>query len=92
LHKLDCLGSHRRMDVYDFLVEKAKELESQPTVIPTLVTGDDLIAVGMKPGPQLGAALAEIREKQLLDELRTRDEALEWVKAQKTPNTKNQTT
>jgi poly(A) polymerase len=80
LHRLDCLGSHRRLDVYDFLVERAKELEHQPEIIPPLLTGDDLIAMGLKPGPGMGQLLAEIREKQLEDELRTSEEAREWAK------------
>ena len=45
LHRLDCLGSHRRLDVYDFLVEKAEELEAQPEIRPPLLTGNDLIAI-----------------------------------------------
>jgi poly(A) polymerase len=80
LHRLDCLGSHRRLDVYDFLVKKAKELENQPEILPPLLTGEDLIAMGFKPGPAMGELLAEIREKQLEDELRTSEEAKEWAK------------
>lgn len=80
LHRLDCLGSHGRLDVYDFLREKAVELERQPEVRPPLLTGHDLIALGMKPGPAMGALLAEIREKQLQDELKTPDQAREWAK------------
>jgi tRNA nucleotidyltransferase/poly(A) polymerase len=80
LHRLDCLGSHRRLDVYEFLVEKAKELENQPEIRPPLVKGDDLLALGMKPGPALGALLAEIREKQLQDELKTPAQAMEWAR------------
>jgi poly(A) polymerase len=80
LHRLDCLGSHRRLDVYDFLVQQAKELENQPQIRPPLLKGADLIGLGMKPGPGMGAMLEEIREKQLQDELRTADEALEWVR------------
>jgi hypothetical protein len=34
----------------------------------------------MKPGPKLGALLAELREKQLQDELRTPAEARSWAK------------
>jgi poly(A) polymerase len=79
LHRLDCLGSHRRLDVYDFLVEQAKELKKQPEIHPPLLTGDDLIAMGMKPGPEMGQLLAEIREKQLQDELKTADEAKQWL-------------
>jgi len=80
LHKLDCLGSHGRLDVHDFLVAQASELEQQPDLRPPLLTGDDLIALGLKPGPALGALLAEIREKQLQDELTTKAQARRWAR------------
>ena len=80
LHRLDCLGSHRRLDVYDYLVEQAKELLQQPQIRPPLLHGRDLIELGIKPGPEMGALLAEIREKQLADDLRTPDEARDWVR------------
>jgi poly(A) polymerase len=82
LHRLDCLGSHGRLDVYDYLVEQARELEKQPEIRPPLLTGDDLLAMGMKPGPAMGQLLAEIREKQLQDELKTSDEARQWAKSE----------
>jgi poly(A) polymerase len=81
LHRLDCLGSHSRLDVYDFLVQQAKELEQQPQIRPPLLTGEDLKALGMPPGPDMGALLAEIREKQLQDELKTGEEAKAWAQA-----------
>jgi poly(A) polymerase len=65
LHRLDCLGSHGNLDHYEFLVQQAAELEKKPAIRPPLLTGDDLIALGVKPGPALGALLAEIRDKQL---------------------------
>ncbi len=80
LHRLDCLGSHRRLDIYEFLCEQRAHLNDQPHLHPPLLTGEDLIALGMKPGPELGALLAEIREKQLADELTTADEARAWAK------------
>jgi tRNA nucleotidyltransferase/poly(A) polymerase len=80
LHRLDCLGSHSRLDVYDCLVAQARQLEQQPEIRPPLLNGDELIALGMEPGPALGALLAEIREKQLQDELRTKAEARRWAK------------
>jgi poly(A) polymerase len=80
LHRLDCLGSHGRLEVYDFLVAQARQLEEQPEIRPPLLTGDDLIALGLKPGPALGALLAEIREQQLQDELKTKTAARKWVK------------
>jgi poly(A) polymerase len=80
LHRLDCLGSHGTLDHYEFLVEQAKELEKKPAIRPPLLTGDDLIALGMKPGPAMGALLNEIREKQLADELTTPRQAKAWAK------------
>lgn len=84
LHRLDCLGSHGRLDVYDFLVAQAAELANQPEVRPPLLTGKDLLELGVKPGPAMGKLLAEIREKQLADELKTKVEARAWTKAQLT--------
>src|SRR5438045_3765182 len=85
LHRLDCLGSHGRLDVYEFLAAKTKELEQQPRIRPPLLKGTHLIALGMKPGPALGAMLAEVREKQLQDELKTAAQARKWVKQQLKP-------
>ena len=82
LHRLDCLGSHRMLDVYDFLVAQALELSRQPEIRPPLLTGADLIELGLKPGPVIGKLLAEVREKQLQDELMTRAQALRWVQEQ----------
>jgi poly(A) polymerase len=80
LHRLDCTGSHGKLDIYGFLTEQARELEKQPAIFPPLLTGNDLIALGFKPGPAIGALLAEIREKQLQDELGTPEQARAWVK------------
>ncbi len=80
LHRLDCLGSHGDLGHYEFLIEQAAELKKKPALRPPLLTGKDLIALGMKPGPALGALLAEIREKQLQDELKTPRQARAWAK------------
>lgn len=80
LHKLDCLGSHRRLDHYEFMLQQARELEQQPQIIPPLVNGNELMTLGIAAGPRMGELLAEIREKQLQDELKSKEEALEWAK------------
>jgi putative nucleotidyltransferase with HDIG domain len=80
LHRLDCLGSHGNLELYDFLVEQAAELKKKPTIRPPLLTGKDLIKLGMRPGPAMGALLNEIREQQLQDELKTPAQAREWAK------------
>ena len=82
LHRLDCLGSSGDLEHYHFLLEQAEELKHQPTIRPPLLTGNDLIALGIRPGRELGVLLHEIRELQLADELQTPDEAKAWVKKQ----------
>ena len=81
LHRLDCLGSHRRLDAYDFLVAQSVELANQPEIRLPLLAGADLMALGLEPGKEMGKMLAEIRNKQLQDELKTPDEARDWVKS-----------
>jgi poly(A) polymerase len=85
LHRLDCLGSHGQLNIYDFLLKEAAELQKIPDIIPPLIKGEDLISLGMKPGPALGQLLAQVREKQLQDELTTPKQALDWIKQQTPP-------
>jgi poly(A) polymerase len=80
LHRLDCLGSHGDLGHYEFLMEQAAELKQKPAIRPPLLTGTDLIALGLKPGPAMGELLEEVREKQLQDELKTPGEAKTWVR------------
>jgi poly(A) polymerase len=80
LHKLDCLGSHGDLELYDFLIEQAEELKKKPKIRPPLLTGKDLIELGVKPSPAMGKLLNEIREKQLQDELANPREAKIWAK------------
>ncbi len=80
LHRLDCLGSFGDLAHYHFLLEQAEALEKLPAIRPPLLTGNDLIKLGVRPGKKLGELLAEIRELQLADELKTPDEATAWVK------------
>jgi poly(A) polymerase len=79
LLRLDCLGSHRRLDVHDFLIGQLRELDQKPEIRPPLLTGKDLMEMGMKPGPEMGALLSEIRDRQLQEELLTAEEARVWV-------------
>jgi poly(A) polymerase len=84
LHRLDCLGSHGRLDIYDYLVAQAGEFTAKPEVVPPLLGGDDLIALGMSPGPELGRMLDELRDLQLQEDITTVEQAREWVRARLT--------
>jgi poly(A) polymerase len=80
LHRVDCESSHRMLDNYEFLLRKREEFANEPIIPPPLVRGDDLIAFGLKPGPKFGEILEAVETRQLEGKLRTRDEALNWVK------------
>ncbi len=80
LHRVDCESSHHMLDNYEFLLAKREEFAHEPMIPPPLVRGDDLIALGMKPGPTFGQILEEVETRQLEGTLRTRDQALEWLK------------
>jgi len=80
LHRVDCESSHRMMENYDFLQRKKEEFANEPIIPPPLVRGDDLIAMGLKPGPKFGEILEAVETQQLEGALRDREEALAWVK------------
>lgn len=57
------------------------DLQSMPTPPPPLVHGEDIMkAMKMKPGKKVGFLLQKVREKQFAGELKTKKEALEWIK------------
>jgi poly(A) polymerase len=80
LHRVDCESSHRMLDNHEFLLRKREEFANEPIIPPPLMRGDDLIALGLKPGPRFGQILEAVETRQLEGTLRTREEALEWVK------------
>ena len=79
LHRVDCASSNGFTDNYDFLNEKAEEFSHEPLIPPPLVTGKDLIARGLKPGPRFKDVLEKIQTEQLENRLTTREEALEYL-------------
>src|SRR2546430_2081136 len=78
LHRVDCASSHKMMDNYEFLLQKREEFANEPIIPPPLVRGDDLIALGMKPGPKFGEILEAVETRQLEGWLKNREEAVEW--------------
>ena len=80
LHRLDCAGSHGDLGNYQFLVNKASEFSQEPLIPARLVRGDDLISMGLKPGPKIGELLERVQTAQLEGEVTTRAEAIELLK------------
>lgn len=82
LHRLDCLGSGGRLESHEFAVAKMAELGQEELQPAPLVTGRDVMALGVPAGPRVGALLREVEEAQLEGALRDRNAALEWLRKQ----------
>lgn len=65
LHRLDCLASHAKLDLYDLARAHLAAFAEEPVLPPKAVTGRDLQALGMKPGPAMGRLLERLYAKQL---------------------------
>lgn len=81
LHKLDCMASHRKLNNHEFCREQLAKVPVEALHPPPLVTGADLIALGLPPGPKFKAILQSIEDKQLEGELTDREAALAFIKA-----------
>jgi poly(A) polymerase len=80
LHRVDCLGSHGMLDNHAILIAKREEFSHEPLIPSPLITGNDLIALGWKPGPRFAEILQAVQTRQLEGFLTTREESLVWLK------------
>ena len=81
LHRVDCLASHGMLDNHAMLIAKREEFGREPLIPEPLITGHDLIALGMKPGPEFAEVLMSVQTRQMEGTLYTREEALAWVRS-----------
>ena len=82
LHRLDCISSHGRLDHYELMKTKMEELPAGELKPAPLITGEELIAAGYRPGPAFGRILAAVEDAQLESRIRTPDEAMALVRSQ----------
>ncbi|MGA2508292.1 MAG: CCA tRNA nucleotidyltransferase [Chitinispirillaceae bacterium] len=80
LHRVDCLASHGNLDNFYFVKEKLQVFARDLVKPAPLLNGQDLIGLGLAPGPIFGEMLNEVYDLQLDEKLHTREEALTWVK------------
>ena len=80
LHRVDCASSNGFTDNYDFLQAKAAEFAAQPLIPPPLVSGRDLIRLGLEPGPRFKEILEAIQTEQLEGRILEREPALAYLR------------
>ena len=86
LHRADCAASNQDFSNYDFLLLKIEEFSKEPLIPPPLVTGQDLLALGLKAGPRFKEILDGVQRRQLEGIIQTREEALVWIKQMYPPD------
>ena len=79
LHRLDCLSSHGHLENYELVRQFLAATPPAQVRPPRLVTGDDLIALGYRPGPPFQAILEAVEEAQLNGKISTREGALALI-------------
>ncbi len=80
LHRLDSLSSHGKLDNHELVARFIQETPQEEVRPARLVTGDDLIALGLRPGPKFKAILYNVEEAQLNGTIENREDALRLAK------------
>jgi tRNA nucleotidyltransferase domain 2 putative len=74
------LSSSGDLRPYEFCRQKLAELGPEQIAPPRLLTGHDLINLGLRPGPRFKEILHAVEDAQLEGRLQTHTDALSWVR------------
>ncbi len=81
LHYADCMASHGNLELHAFCRERLAQYAREPARPKPLLGGNDLIALGLEPGPVFKEILEAALDEQLEGKISTKDEAIAWAKA-----------
>jgi len=79
LHRADCESSHGDLTSYRFVSDKLATIPPEKMRPAALVTGDDLISAGYRPGPRFKQILSAVEDAQLEGRLQSKADAMEFV-------------
>ena len=82
LARIDALSSSGDLRPYEFCHQKLAELGPEQIAPPRLLSGRDLIDLGLQPGPRFKEILHAVEDAQLEGRLQTHADALSWVRQQ----------
>ncbi|HET9087726.1 MAG TPA: CCA tRNA nucleotidyltransferase [Acidobacteriaceae bacterium] len=82
LHRMDCMASHRDLSLYNFTREHFEMAEPENICPKPLVTGDDLITLGYRPGPHFKTMLSMAEDAQLEGRVASREQALQLIQSE----------
>jgi len=76
LHRIDCASSHGDLRHYEFLKQQIEVMSAEEIDPPPLISGKEILAMGIPPGRAVGRILETIRVAQLEETVQTQAEAL----------------
>ncbi|WP_367359239.1 CCA tRNA nucleotidyltransferase [Syntrophus sp. (in: bacteria)] len=79
LHRLDCLASHGSLESYEYCRKKQAEWADELRTLPRLLSGKDLLEMGLPQGALIGKVLRIVEEAQLNGSIKTPEEAHRFV-------------
>jgi poly(A) polymerase len=80
LHRIDCLSSHGDLTLYDFAKQKYESAPTESIHPKLLLSGNDLIAAGYRPGPRFKQMLEAAEDAQLEGVVSTPEQALSLLR------------
>jgi len=83
LHRIDCLCSNGIEGTVEKLREVRADFEKEAALPSPLITGKDLIAMGVPPGPEIGKWKDAAYEQQLEDSELNKESLLRWVEVER---------
>ncbi len=79
LHRADATVSDGNLAFYEFCKTRWEELRKKGPTDSKVLSGEDLIQLGLKPGPRFAEILRAVEDLALENRLTSKEEALEYV-------------
>jgi putative nucleotidyltransferase with HDIG domain len=80
LHYVDCKGSSGFMDHHEFMTEFVRELANTPALPEPLVSGRDIMGLGITEGPEIGRWKNLAFDQQLCEPAWEQEQVLAWLR------------
>ena len=76
LYRAICESQNKSLDGYNAACSRRDTIPTAEIAPPPLVRGENLIELGLKPGPQFKQILEKLYDAQLNNQLTTREQAM----------------
>jgi poly(A) polymerase len=80
LHRADCLACHAKLDTYAQASAALESWKNEPRLPAPWISGGDLMAIGLREGPEIGIWRRRAFDAQLEGTFSSREELLDWLR------------